>query len=110
MTQGVVLAAGVVAQGGPDASTPLVGNGLTLTEGANQTVGVATLVAGTATVNTTKVAANSRIFLTEQVLAGVATPSALAVSARVAGVSFTILASSAGDTSSVAWMIVNPAP
>lgn len=78
----------------------------TTTAGTNS-FGSVTLVGGTATISTTSVTANSLIFLTSQELGTVSDPSALAVTARVAGVSFTITASQATDTSSIAWMIVN---
>lgn len=84
------------------------GGGLRVKEGANARMGTVTLAAGTATVNTTAVTANSRIFLTAQTSG--AAPGALRVSARVAGTSFTITSTSGTDTSSVAWMIVEPAP
>lgn len=83
------------------------GGGLAIAEGADATSGVATLVAGTVTVNTNKVAANSRIQLTAQTTG--AAPGALRVSARVAGTSFTITSTNAGDTSDVAWVILSPA-
>lgn len=85
------------------------GAGVAIAEGANATSGVATLVAGTVTVNTNKVAANSRIQLTTQVLGTVAAPKAIAVTARVAGTSFTITSEDNTDTSQVAWVILSPA-
>lgn len=85
------------------------GNGLQIKEGTNATMGVVTLVAGTATVSTTQALTASRIFLTAQSLGTVTIGQGLAVSARVNGTSFTILSQSAIDTSVVAWMIVNPA-
>lgn len=84
------------------------GTGLQIKEGANATSGVATLVAGTVTVNTNKVTATSRIQLTGQVDGG--TPGFQRVSARVAGTSFTITSSNAADTSQVAWTLIEPAP
>jgi hypothetical protein len=82
--------------------------GITIHEGANQTMGVATLTLGTVVVSTTKVTANSRIFLTLNSL-GPAVPTAVAVSARTAGTSFTILSSNLTDsTSKVAWLIIEP--
>lgn len=69
--------------------------------------GTATLVGGTVVVSTTRVAADSRILLTAQSLGTVTAPSALAVSARTPGTSFTILASQATDTSTVAWRILD---
>jgi hypothetical protein len=79
---------------------------IAIVEGTNAQMGLATLVNGTVTVNTNKVAANSRIFLTRQSTGG--TPADVGISARVAGTSFTI-SSAAGDTSTVAWLIINPA-
>jgi hypothetical protein len=73
--------------------------------------GVVTLVDGTAVVATSEVTDLSRILLTTQILGGTVTiPSALAVSTRVPGESFTILASDATDTSTVAWSLTEPPP
>ena len=85
-----------------------IGNGFQVAEGTDAKQGVSVLVAGTLLVANTSVTASSRIFLTAQVLGTVVVPSALAISARVAGVSFTILASDAADTSTVAWEIFEP--
>lgn len=85
------------------------GNGFYVKEGTNATMGVATLVGGTVTVSTTKVTANSRIFITAQSLGTVTIGQGLAISARSAGTSFTILSQSAVDTSVVAWIIMEPA-
>lgn len=83
------------------------GNKIKITEGTNASVGVATLVAWTVTVNTTAVTANSRIFLTRQTTAGTLGAS-VDVTARTAGTSFTITSNgSVLDTSTVAWMIIN---
>lgn len=82
------------------------GNGLQVAEGANAKQGTAVLVAGTVTVANTSVTANSRIFLTAQALGG--TQGILAVTARVAGTSFTITSSNAADTSTVAYEIFEP--
>jgi hypothetical protein len=87
-----------------------IGMGLQIKEGANAKMGVATLAAGTVVVSNTVVTANSRIFLTCQSLGTVSAPSALCISARTAGTSFTILASQNTDTSVIAWQIVEPAP
>ena len=70
-------------------------------------MGTAVLAGGTAVVTNTSVTATSRIFLTNNVAGG--TPGWLRVSARTAGTSFTILSSSNTDTSTIAWMIVEPA-
>lgn len=83
-----------------------VGSGIAIKEGTNATMGAVTLSAGTATVATTKVSANSRIFLTTQSPGG--TVGFVYVSARTAGTSFTITSSSSTDTSVVAWLIIEP--
>jgi hypothetical protein len=80
-------------------------NSLCVGEGSNKKQGVSTLVGGTVVVANTSVTATSRIFLTAQSLGTVTAPSALCVSARTAGTSFTILASQATDTSVVGWEI-----
>lgn len=85
------------------------GKGLFVKEGSNAKMGTVTLAAGTATVSTTAVTASSRIFLTAQSLGTVSVGQGLAVSAVVAGTSFTIKSQSASDTSVVAWMMVEPA-
>jgi hypothetical protein len=102
-------AVGVLATDG-SFSLATVGGGLLIKEGANGTSGVATLVAGTVVVSTTKVTATSRIQLTAQSLGTVTTPKALAVTARTAGTSFTITSADNTDTSPVAWTIIEPAP
>jgi len=76
---------------------------LSLEEGANAAMGAVVLIEGTLTVNTTKVTANSRIFLTSQDCTNCGW---VYISARVAGTSFTITSSNALDTSTIAWMIV----
>jgi hypothetical protein len=84
-----------------------VGKGISITEGTNAKMGVtAAMTAGSIVVSTTKVTANSRIFLTAQNTGG--TAGALRVSARTPGTSFTITSTSGTDTSTVAWMIVEP--
>jgi hypothetical protein len=68
--------------------------------------GTAVLVGGTVVVSLASITADSQIFLTCQVPGG--TPGFLRISARSAGVSFTILSSSGTDTSTVAYMVVEP--
>lgn len=85
---------------------PTFGDGFKVTEGTDEAMGAATLVGGTVTVNTGKVTANSRIFLTGQNSSG--THGELTVSARSVGTSFTITSSSGSDTRSVAWLLVEP--
>lgn len=81
-------------------SGPLVG------QSARAPSGSATLVAGTVTINTSKVTAVSRIFPAHQSPGG--TLGALYVSARTPGTSFVITSLSGSDTSVVAWHIVEP--
>lgn len=69
--------------------------------------GTAVLIAGTVTVATTAVTATSRIFLTSQVDGG--TPGFLRVTATTVGTDFTITSSNGADTSTVAWLINEPA-
>lgn len=83
------------------------GKGLKIKEGTNAKMGMATLSSGAATVNTTAVTANTRIFLTVQTAGG--TQGFLRISARVANTSFTITSTSATETSTVAWLLVEPA-
>lgn len=84
------------------------GQGIRVKEGANAKQGIAVLAAGTVVVANTSVTANSRIMLTCQALGTVVSPSALCVSAIVAGTSFTILASQNTDTSTIAYEIFEP--
>jgi hypothetical protein len=91
-----------------DVKLTTVGNGLYLTEGTNATMGVATLVAGTKVVSTTKVTANSRIFTSIQSLGTVTVPKGIGVTARTAGTSFTLTSADATDTSVLAWYMIEP--
>lgn len=85
-----------------------IAQGLRVVEGtAGATMGRATLVAGGATVNTTAITANSQVFITVQVPGGSVGSSRVA--SRIAGTSFTIASSQGTDTSTVAWLIVEPA-
>ena len=88
--------------------TNVAGVGFKCKEGTNACMGVATLVAGVVTVNTTKVTASSRILLTSQSDGG--TVGFLRITARTAGTSFTVTSSSVLDTSTFAWIIVEPSP
>lgn len=84
-----------------------IGRGLQVAEGSNAKMGTATLNGTTnVVVATTAVTANSRIFLTTQ--ASSATYGAPVVVSRVAGTSFTIKSTTASDTSTVAWLMVEP--
>lgn len=98
----------VVVTGG-DLTLATTGAGLKVKEGGTAArMGAAALAAGTVTVNTTAVTANSRIMLTGQNSSG--THGELTISARVAGTSFTITSSNAADTRTVGWIIFEPAP
>lgn len=98
-----------------DIKTNVAGVGYYVKEGTNACMGVATLVAGTVTVSTTKVTANSRIFLTAQSNSGTEY-GLVKVSARTASTSFTITSYrgnntttvASNDTSTVAWIIFEP--
>lgn len=79
---------------------------LSLKDGTNKRMGQATLVGGTVAVSNTSVTANTRIILSRETLGG--TAGHLAVSARSAGVSFTILSSSGTETSTVNWLLIEP--
>lgn len=85
---------------------PVVGRGIYIKEGSNATMGTAVLSGGTVVVSTNKVTANSRIFLTANTPGG--TLGAVYVSARSAGTSFTITSISVIDTSTIAWIIIEP--
>ncbi len=91
---------------GGDLKLSLAGSGIYIKEGSNATMGVATMTGGSVVVSTTKVTANSRIFLTRQNNAGTESVAA-DVTARTPGTDFTITAGVA-DTSDVAWLIVEP--
>ena len=69
--------------------------------------GTAVLVAGTVVVPTSQVTASSRIFLTGQIDGGF--PGWLRTTARTVGTDFTITSDNVGDTSTVAWLIMEPA-
>lgn len=94
-----------ISTGSLEVST--VGAGIRIKEGSNAKMGTATLVAGLAVVSNTSVTASSRIFLTSNADGG--TPGWLRVSARTAATSFTITSSSGTDTSTVAYLIMEPA-
>lgn len=82
------------------------GNKLKIATGANASVGTsAAMTAGTITINTTAVTANSQIFLTHATLGG--TQGILSVGTVTAGTSFVINSSSATDTGTVNWLIIN---
>ncbi len=106
-------AAAPVFTGSVNASTgsvliSTIGQGLAVKTGANAKIGQAVMVGGTILVANTSVTANSRIFLTIQIPGGVV--GAVYIAAKVVGTSFTITSTSAADTSTVAWHIVESIP
>lgn len=74
---------------------------------ANAPMGRAVLVAGAAVVANTAVTANTNIFVTGQIIGGVR--GAVDVTARVPGVSFTLTSTSGADTSTISYLLVEPA-
>lgn len=88
---------------------------LSVVEGTNKSMGTATFASGTVTVSTTKVTANSRIFIQRY---GTSTKVGIPqVNTRSAGTSFTVTSidgsdgttTQTGDDGSFAWFIVEPA-
>lgn len=83
-----------------------LGTKLHFAVGTNAAAGSATLVAGTVTISTTAVTANSLIFLTVNTAsAALGTPY---ISAIVDSTSFTISSSNGADTSVINWLIIEP--
>ena len=81
------------------------GQGLQVAEGANAKQGTAVLVAGTVTVANTSVTVNSKIFLSRSTAGGTLGHLSYTISA---GVSFTINSTSATDTSTINYEIMEP--
>lgn len=95
---------GILPKG--DLSLSEVGKTFKIKEGTNAKMGTSVLVGGTIIVSTTAVTANSRILLSIQTPGGtVGTPY---ISERSSGTSFTITSTSATDTSTVAWIVIEP--
>lgn len=91
-----------------DVKLSTAGKGIYIKEGSNATMGTSTLSGGTLTINTSKVTANSRIFLTAQ--EGTVTDlGMLYIQSRTAGTSFTVKSTNALDTCTFSWLIVEPA-
>lgn len=80
------------------------GMGLQIKSGSNCKMGTATLVTGAVVVSNTSITSNSLVFLTSQSDGGVV--GFVRVTSKVVGTSFTITSSSALDTSTIGWMIV----
>lgn len=82
------------------------GNKIKIATGSNASAGVSgAMTAGSITISTTAVTANSLIFLTHATVGG--TQGILSVGTITAGTSFVINSSSASDTGTVNWLIIN---
>ncbi len=105
---GAVSGDNTVTNGNIVAAT--AGKGIQVKEGSNAKMGTAVLNGITeVTISTTAISATSRVFLCVESPAG--TVGGLAyVSSRIAGTSFGIKSLTIGDTSTVAWLIIDPAP
>lgn len=91
---------------GGNVSITTAGNGLHVAEGSNARMGTATLVGGTVTVANTSVTANTRIFVSRSTTGG--TEGHLSTT-QIAATSFTVNSSSGTDTSTVNWLLIEPA-
>lgn len=90
---------------GGDFASLVAGVGLRIKEGSNARMGVATLVGGTVTVSNTSITANTRIIVARTTTGGTAGHLS---TTKIASTSFTINSSSGTDTSSVAWLLIEP--
>lgn len=97
-------AAALEVQGG-DIDVATIGKGLRVAEGSNARQGIATLSSGIVLVPNTTITANTRIFLTVQTAGG--TQGFLSTN-RSVGVSFSIVSTSGSETSTVAWLLMEP--
>lgn len=88
-------------------SVNTAGKSVRIKEGSNACMGQAVLVAGTVTVSTTAVTANSRIHLTRAVTGG--TVGHLRINSISAGTNFVITSSSGTETSTINWIMFEPA-
>jgi len=83
------------------------GNKIKIATGSNASIGTSTLVAGTVTVSTTAVATNSIIMVCTRTPGGTAGFLSAPAASIVNGTSFVINSSSATETSTVCWWIIN---
>lgn len=79
---------------------------ISVEDGSNKRMGQAVLVGGTVTVSNSSVTASTRIFLSRQVAGG--TLGHLSVGTVTASTSFVINSSSATDTSTINWLLIEP--
>lgn len=84
-----------------------LGNGIQIKTGVNSKIGQAVLVAGTKVVANTSVTANSRIFITVALAGGT---QGFLRTTKIVGTSFTVTSTSATETSTVDWMVVESIP
>ena len=80
------------------------GGKINIGTGTNASVGTATLVAGTVTVNTTAIASTSQVFITRKTAGGTIGDITYT---QVNGTSITFTSTSASDTSTFNWWIIN---
>lgn len=99
------VAAGDSAFGGNIIATT-VGKGLQVKGGTNAKIGSGTLTAGTVTISTTAVTANSRIFLTDTSTGSLVNVGSLVVSTKTVGSGFVVTSTNTLDASTFDWMIV----
>jgi hypothetical protein len=85
----------------------VAGNGLKIKEGTNARMGTATLVGGTIAVANTSVTANTRVFISRSTTGG--TEGTLSTT-QINATSFTVNSTSGTDTSTVNWLLIEPAP
>lgn len=104
-TYALNVAAGDSAFGGNIIATT-VGKGLQVKGGTNAKIGSGTLTAGTVTITTTAVTANSRIFVTDTSTGSLVNVGSLVVSTKTAGSGFVVTSTNALDASTFDWMIV----
>jgi hypothetical protein len=83
------------------------GNGIKIKEGSNARMGTATLVGGTVVVANTSVTTATRVFISRSTTGG--TEGTLSTT-LINGTSFTVNSTSGTDTSSVNWLLIEPAP
>lgn len=84
-----------------------IGNGIQVKTGTNSRIGQTALVAGTSTVGNTSVTANTRIFITVSAAAGT---QGFLRTTKVVNTSFTVASTSATETSTVDWFLVESVP
>jgi hypothetical protein len=104
LTGSLIAAVNVVATTG-NVEIETAGRGLQIAEGANARMGVSAALGagGTLAVANTSVTANTRVFLTYNAPGGVLGSLSYVVNP---GVGFTINSSSAADTSTVTWLLI----